>query len=49
MEFIRLKIIGNLINNGVIKDDYDLDNPLNNDDLDILITGNIQNNGIMGM
>lgn len=41
-----LKVIGNVINNGVIKDDYDIDNPLNNDDLNILITGDIQNNGI---
>lgn len=41
-----LKIIGNVINNGVIKDDYDLSNPLNNDDLRILITGNIYNHGV---
>ena len=41
-----LKIIGNVINNGVIKDDYDSDNPVNNDDLRILITGDIRNNGI---
>ena len=41
-----LKVIGSLINNGVIKDDYDLINPLNNDDLRILITGNIYNHGI---
>ena len=41
-----LKIIGNIINNGVIKDDYDTENPLNNDDLRILITGDIRNNGI---
>ena len=41
----KLKVVGNIINNGVIKDDYDIDNPLNNDDLNLLITGNITNNG----
>ncbi len=42
----KLKVIGNLINNGTIQDDYDTDDPLNNDDLNLLITGNIINNGI---
>lgn len=41
-----LKIIGSITNNGVIKDDYDSDNnPLNNDDLKIHITGDIYNYG----
>ncbi len=52
----KLKVIGNLINNGVIKDDYDtggrpkisydVNSVLNPDDLELLITGNIINNGI---
>lgn len=44
----KLRINGNITNNGVIKDDYDADDPLNNDDLNMLITGNINNNGIWG-
>lgn len=44
----KLRINGNITNNGVIKDDYDTDDPLNNDDLNVLITGNINNNGIWG-
>ncbi|MCZ7609241.1 MAG: T9SS type A sorting domain-containing protein [Ignavibacterium sp.] len=44
----KLRINGNITNNGVIKDDYDTDDPLNNDDLNILVTGNINNNGIWG-
>ena len=42
----RLRVNGNLTNNGVIKDDYDTDGVLNADDLELLITGNIVNNGI---
>jgi len=42
----KLRVNGNLTNNGLIKDDYDTDGVLNADDLEILITGNIINNGI---
>jgi hypothetical protein len=42
----KLRVNGNITNNGVIKDDYDTDGILNADDLEILITGNIINNGI---
>lgn len=42
----KLRVNGNLTNNGVIKDDYDTDGALNADDLELLITGNIINNGI---
>jgi len=38
----KLKIIGNITNNGVVRDWADL---RNDDDLNILITGNITNNG----
>lgn len=38
----KLKIIGNIINNGVVRDRED---GRNGDDLNILITGNITNNG----
>ncbi len=38
----KLKIIGNIINNGVVRDREDARNA---DDLNILITGNITNNG----
>ncbi len=38
----KLKIIGNIINNGVVRDRED---GRNDDDLSILITGNITNNG----
>jgi hypothetical protein len=38
----KLKIEGNIVNNGVVRDREDIDNP---DDLNILITGNITNNG----
>jgi hypothetical protein len=38
----KLKIIGNIINNGVVRDREDSRNA---DDLNILITGNITNNG----
>jgi hypothetical protein len=38
----KLKIIGNIINNGVVRDREDVRNA---DDLNILITGNITNNG----
>lgn len=41
----NLKVIGNLTNNGLIKDDYDADSFLNPDDLNILVTGDIINNG----
>lgn len=41
----KLRVNGNLTNNGVIKDDYDSDGVLNSDDLEIIITGNIINNG----
>ena len=44
----RLKVIGNITNNGVIRDDYDTDDPLNNDDLNLLVSGNIVNNGVWG-
>jgi hypothetical protein len=40
----KLEVIGDLTNNGVIKDDYDLSD--NQDDLNLLITGNIINNGV---
>jgi hypothetical protein len=42
----KIKVVGNITNNGVIKDDYDQDKQLNPDDLNILITGNIINHGI---
>ncbi len=38
----KLKVIGSITNNGWVKDNVDTDNP---DDLNILITGNITNNG----
>jgi hypothetical protein len=41
----KLMIDGNLTNNGIVKDNMDSDAPLNDDDLCILITGNITNNG----
>lgn len=41
----KLRIDGNLINNGVIMDNMDVKAPLNDDDLEVLITGNIINNG----
>ncbi|KAF0200498.1 MAG: Subtilisin-like serine [Bacteroidetes bacterium] len=41
----KLLINGNLTNNGVVKDNMDTRAPLNDDDLEILITGNISNNG----
>ena len=37
----KLLINGNLTNNGVVKDNMDTRAPLNDDDLEILITGNI--------
>ena len=42
----KLRVNGNLVNNGVVKDNMDTDAPLNNDDLSILITGNLTNNNI---
>jgi hypothetical protein len=42
----KLRVNGNITNNGVIKDEYDTDGILNADDLELLITGNIINNGI---
>jgi hypothetical protein len=54
----KLRVVGDLINNGVIRDDYDvpaappenagpgIPSVLNPDDLELLITGNIENNGI---
>ncbi len=41
----KLLVDGNLTNNGVVKDNMDTDAPLNDDDLEIQITGNITNNG----
>lgn len=41
----KLRIDGNLTNNGIIKDNMDARAPLNDDDLEIQITGNITNNG----
>lgn len=41
----KLKIFGNITNNGVVMDDYDTDSPLNSDDLNLLVTGNIYNYG----
>ncbi|GAP43106.1 protein containing Por secretion system C-terminal sorting domain [Lentimicrobium saccharophilum] len=40
----KLRINGNLLNNGVIMDNMDTKAPLNDDDLEILITGDIINN-----
>jgi hypothetical protein len=52
----KLRVVGNLTNNGVIRDDYDVAagqepgsgtmSALNPDDLELLITGDILNNGI---
>jgi len=42
----KLRIDGNLTNNGVIKDNMDARAPLNDDDLEIQVTGNITNNGL---
>lgn len=41
----KLLVDGNLTNNGVVKDNTDAYALLNDDDLEILITGNIVNNG----